>query len=74
MTEQEDNLLTELKRYQPSITRIANVYSDQYPPDTTPLEVVDAVTVPVPLRIFMVMAALCEQLVEDTAPAEEPTL
>jgi hypothetical protein len=76
MTEQEEKVFTALKHYHPSIVSIAGVYNDQFPAATTPPAVVDAVTVAVPLRVFMVMAATCTKVLADDAaqaPAAEPT-
>jgi hypothetical protein len=44
--------------YAPSIMQVVALYRKQYPPETTPAEVLDAVTVPVPLRAFFVLASI----------------
>lgn len=77
MTEQEAKVMDALNRYHPSIVSIAGVYNGQFPADTTAPEVIDAVTVAVPLRVFMVMAAVCAKALDDGAHAavsEEPTI
>jgi hypothetical protein len=61
-------LIPTLRAMYPSIVQVAKMYTDAYPLDKTAPEVVDAVTVAVPLRTFMVMSALVAQ----TLAAAEP--
>lgn len=55
-------LMPILRRYLPQIVEIATLYNKTYPVDTTPPEVVNAVSVVVPLRHFMVMSAVVSNL------------
>ena len=51
-----------LRKYMPQITEIAILYNKTYPVASTPPEVVNAVTVSVPLRHFMLLSAVCTNL------------
>jgi hypothetical protein len=51
-----------LLRLYPQIVEVAKAYAEAYPPDSTAAEIVNAVTVAVPLRTFMVLAALAGQV------------
>jgi hypothetical protein len=60
MTRQEqiDYLLPPMRKMAPDIINIAAMYNKAYPPATTSGDVLDAVTVAVPYRHFMVMASI----------------
>jgi hypothetical protein len=60
--EQIDTLLPLMRRMLPGIVEVAQLYHKNYPVMTTLPEVVDAVTVAVPLRHFMVMASIVTNL------------
>ena len=77
MSEHEEKIIATMQHYYPAVVEIAGMYNNQYPAASTPGEVIDAVTVAVPLRLFMVMSAVCGKVIADMAalvPAEEPTL
>lgn len=66
-----------LRSMHPQLVQVATMYNQAYPADKTAPEVLDAVTVAVPLRTFMVLAAIATQVLqEDSAkvPHEEPVL
>lgn len=56
--QQIESVLPRALKMAPSVVALAKAYNDAYPPDKTPVEVLNAVTVPVPLTVFMVMASL----------------
>lgn len=60
--EQVDVLIPLMRRMLPQIVEVAQLYHTNYPVNKTLPEVVDAVTVAVPLRHFMVMASICTNL------------
>jgi hypothetical protein len=60
--EQNRALLPEMRRLLPPILKVGTIYQQAYPFDKTPAAVVDAVTVAVPLRSFMLMAGLVTNL------------
>lgn len=60
--EQIDTLVPLMRRMLPQIVEVAQLYHTNYPVNKTLPEVVDAVTVSVPLRHFMVMASICTNL------------
>lgn len=60
--EQTAKLMPALRQMMPSIMGMGKLYHETYPADKTPREVVAAVTVAVPLNIFMVMAGVCTNL------------
>lgn len=60
--EQINLLLPMMRRLLPQIVEVATLYHKNYPADTTAPEVVDAVTVAVPLRHFMVMTSIVTNL------------
>lgn len=60
--EQIDTLLPLMRRMLPQIVEVAELYHTNYPVNKTLPEVVDAVTVAVPLRHFMVMASIVTNL------------
>jgi len=74
LTREEQNKLVMpmLRKYAPQIVEVAKLYNDNYPISTTPPAVIDAVTVALPLRHFMVMAAMCINLVAAEIAAEKP--
>jgi hypothetical protein len=66
----QTSLIPTLKSMYPNIVQVAKLYNDTYPHETTPPEVIDAVTVAVPLRTFMVMSALVAQTLAASAAVE----
>ena len=60
--EQIDTLIPLMRRMLPQIVEIAQLYHTNYPVNKTSAEVVDAVTVALPLRHFMVMASIATNL------------
>lgn len=68
---EQTTLIPTLRSMYPNIVQVAKLYSDTYPHDKTAPEVIDAVTVAVPLRTFMVMSALVAQTLA-AASAVEP--
>lgn len=56
--EQIERLLPLARSQVSHVVGAARAYNAAYPVDSTPAEVVDAVTVAVPLCIYMVMAAI----------------
>ena len=67
-------LKPQLLKVAPKIVAIGQMYQSAYPLDKTDAKVLDAVTVAVPLRIFMVMAASVTALITDDARAEAEAL
>lgn len=66
-------LIPSLRSMYPNIVQVAKMYNDAYPHESTAPEVLDAVTVAVPLRTFMLMSALVAQTLaaaNAAAPAE----
>jgi len=62
-----------LRSMYPSIVQVAKMYNDAYPHESTAPEVLDAVTVAVPLRTYMVMSALVAQTLAAVAATEPHT-
>lgn len=60
--EQIDAMLPMMQKMMPSIVEVATLYNKAYPLASTLPEVVDAVTVSLPLRHFMLMAAIVTNL------------
>lgn len=67
-------LKPQLLKVAPKIVAIGQMYNNAYPLDKTDAKVLDAVTVAVPLRIFLVMAASTMALITDDARAEAEAL
>jgi hypothetical protein len=67
-------LIPTLRSMYPNIVQVAKMYNDAYPHESTAPEVIDAVTVAVPLRTFMIMSALVAQTLAAATPvaAAEP--
>lgn len=60
--EQIDTMLPMMQKMMPSIVEVATLYHKAYPINTTAPEVIDVVTVSLPLRHFMLMAAIISNL------------
>lgn len=65
-------ILNTLRGMHPRIVEVATMYTTAYPHDKTPPEVIDAVTVAVPLRAYMVMAAAATQVLHQADSAKVP--
>jgi hypothetical protein len=74
----QQTIRTALRSMHPHIVEVATMYNNTYPVASTLPEVVDAVTVAIPLRTFMVLAAIATQVLQEEnakkVPHEEPTL
>ena len=68
--EQMKFLATEFKKFAPNVLHVGKLYQKQYPFTDTNPEVIDAVTVSIPLRQFMLMSSICMLLVLDDIKAE----
>ena len=66
-TTEQPSILDALHGMHPQIANVAGIYATAYPHDKTSHEVLDAVTVAVPLRMFMVMAAVATQVLQEHA-------
>ncbi|MHB1097969.1 MAG: hypothetical protein ACYCZR_00310 [Burkholderiales bacterium] len=62
---QQPSILNALRSMHPQIVQVATMYSTEYPHEKTLPEVLDAVTVAVPLRTYMVMAAVATQVLHE---------
>ena len=71
-TTEQPSILDALHGMHPQIVNVAGIYANAYPYDKTSHEVLDAVTVAVPLRMFMVMAAVATQALQE-ATAKVPS-
>lgn len=69
--EQIEALIPALRRMVPNIMQVGSLYNQQYPADKTAPEVLDAVTVAVPYRQFMVMAGVCTSLIAEVIEKEK---
>lgn len=67
-TNEHPSIFSALRAMHPQILEVATMYTAAYPHEKTAPEVLDAVTVAVPLRTYMVMAAIATQVLhaEDT--------
>lgn len=63
--EQIEKLLPAAQRMAGHVLQVGALYNKKYPLDTTPPEVLDAITVAVPYRQFMVMSGITMALVAD---------
>ena len=66
------SIINALGSMHPQIVQVAAMYTNAYPHETTAPEVIDAVTVAVPLRTFMVLAAVATQVLSESN-AKVPT-
>lgn len=62
---QQPNIIDALRGMHPQIVQVATMYTTAYPHEKTLPEVLDAVTVAVPLRTFMVLAAVATQVLHE---------
>lgn len=69
---QQPNIIEALRGMHPQIVQVATMYTTAYPHERTLPEVLDAVTVAVPLRTFMVLAAVATQALQE-ATAKVPS-
>jgi hypothetical protein len=60
--EQNRRIIPAMRKLLPPVMQAATMFHQHYPLDRTPAAVVDAVTVPVPLRHFMLMVSLVANL------------
>lgn len=60
--EQIDSMMPALHKLLPQIIEIAKLYHHNYPAETTSDDVINAITVAVPLRHFMISAAILTHL------------
>lgn len=70
--DQSARLMPALLKLMPRIHTVAQLYHNTYPVDKTAPEVVDAVTVAVPLRDFMIMTAYCSNAVAEHIERSKP--
>lgn len=59
-----------IRRALPQLNEVGRIYAVQYPPAKTAPEVLDAVTVVVPLRVYMALVAFANEEL-DPPPAEQ---
>ena len=64
-TTEQPSILDALHGMHPQIANVAGIYATAYPHEKTLPEVLDAVTVAVPLRTYMVMAAVATQALQE---------
>lgn len=60
--EQIDVLVPEMLKLLSPVVELAKLYNNAYPLDSTHSDVIDAVRVPVPMRVFMILAGLAVNL------------
>ena len=70
--QQIEALMPVLRKVMPSLVTVGAAYNKAYPYATTSPDVLDAVTVAVPLRQFMVMTGVCSVLVAEHIEAGVP--
>lgn len=63
--EQLDKLKPMLARCMPELAQLANIYTKRYPLASTAPEVIDAVTVSISLRSFLVFGAAASVIAAD---------
>lgn len=68
--QQIERMADELAKYGKQVIEIVQVYGTTYPPATTAPEVIDAVTVPVPYRLFMLMAGISVNVIGERKKAK----
>lgn len=69
---QQPSVLEALRSMHPRIVEVATMYAAAYPHEKTLPEVLDAVTVAVPLRVYMVMAAVATQTLQHEEAKKVP--